>query len=84
MTLPVHEEGNPRVPMRYTLTETVHGHTWGVCAEMEGLFGEPRRGTYEVFYWVTEDLAGRLVTPTNSRAGMPATSLASTCRSARR
>ncbi|GGX56418.1 barstar family protein [Streptomyces fructofermentans] len=38
----------------YALTETEHGHVWGVCAEVEGLFGEPRRGTYELFGWVPE------------------------------
>lgn len=39
---------------RYTLTGTAHGHAWGVCAEAEGLFGEPLRGTYELFGWVGE------------------------------
>ncbi|QIP87375.1 hypothetical protein GLX30_28885 [Streptomyces sp. Tu 2975] len=39
---------------RYRLTETEHGHVWGVCAAVEGLFGEPRRGTYELFDWVPE------------------------------
>ncbi len=39
---------------RYTLTEEEHGHAWGVCAEVEGLFGEPQRGTYELFGWVPQ------------------------------
>lgn len=39
---------------RYRLTETEHGHVWGVCAAADGLFGEPRRGTYELFDWVPE------------------------------
>lgn len=40
--------------MRYTLAETERGDPWGVCAAAEGLFGEPRRGTYELFGWVPE------------------------------
>ncbi|ELS51568.1 putative LigA protein [Streptomyces viridochromogenes Tue57] len=40
--------------MRYALTETGHGHVWGVCAAVEGLFGEPQRGTYELLDWVPE------------------------------
>src|ERR1041385_7182686 len=43
-------------PTRYTLTETEHGRAWGVCGEAEGLFGEPRRGTYELFGWVPGDV----------------------------
>ncbi|MFD9322392.1 barstar family protein [Streptomyces sp. NPDC060053] len=43
-----HEQG------RYTLTDTGSGHVWGVCADVEGLFGEPRRGTYELFGWVPD------------------------------
>lgn len=39
---------------RYALTESEHGHVWGVCAEVEGLFGEPGRGTYELFGWVPD------------------------------
>jgi hypothetical protein len=50
----VHEDENDFGQARYTLTETEHGHAWGVCAEAEGLFGEPRRGTYELFGWVDE------------------------------
>lgn len=50
----VHEYGDHRGPGRYTLTETEHGHVWGVCVEVEGLFGEPRRGTYELSGWVSE------------------------------
>ncbi|MEV7597161.1 barstar family protein [Kitasatospora sp. NPDC089797] len=48
----VQEDGNHRGRTRYTLVETEHGRAWGVCAEVEGLFGEPRRGTYELFGWV--------------------------------
>lgn len=40
--------------MRYTLIDTEQGHAWGSCAEVEGLFGEPLRGTYELFGWVPE------------------------------
>ncbi|MFD7320750.1 barstar family protein [Streptomyces sp. NPDC059875] len=36
---------------RYTLTRTEDDHVWGVCQETEGLFGEPRRATYELFGW---------------------------------
>ncbi|MGW4694029.1 barstar family protein [Kitasatospora cineracea] len=50
----VHEDKNDRGLMRYMLTETEHGHGWGVCAEVEGLFGAPRRGTYELFGWAPE------------------------------
>ncbi|MCX5392152.1 barstar family protein [Streptomyces sp. NBC_00094] len=50
----VHEDEDHRGRTRYTLTETEHGHAWGVCAEAEGLFGEPRRGTYELFGWVPQ------------------------------
>ncbi|MFD5950349.1 barstar family protein [Streptomyces collinus] len=39
---------------RYALTESEHGHVWGVCAEVEGLFREPGRGTYELFDWVPD------------------------------
>ncbi|ROQ66072.1 hypothetical protein EDD93_0472 [Streptomyces sp. 840.1] len=43
---------------RYTLTGTAHGHAWGWCSEVEGLFGEPRRGTYELFGWVPQAESG--------------------------
>jgi hypothetical protein len=49
-----HEDECDREPTRYTLTETEHGHALGVCAEVEGLFGDPRRGTYELFGWAGE------------------------------
>ncbi|GED90285.1 barstar family protein [Streptomyces sp. 6-11-2] len=49
-----HEEEGRHGQARYTLTDTKHGQVWGVCAEVEGLFGEPRRGTYELFGWVPE------------------------------
>lgn len=48
----VHEDGEPRGQERYTLADTADGHVWGSCAEAGGLFGEPRRGTYELFGWV--------------------------------
>ncbi|MEU6238423.1 hypothetical protein [Kitasatospora sp. NPDC047058] len=48
------EGGNHSGRTRYTLTGTEPGHAWGVCAEAEGLFGEPWRGTYELFGWVPE------------------------------
>lgn len=35
-------------PGRYALTESENGHVWGVCAEVEGLFREPGRATYEL------------------------------------
>ncbi|MET9677027.1 barstar family protein [Streptomyces sp. NPDC006482] len=54
----VHEDEGHRGRTRYTLTETEHGHAWGVCAEAEGLFGEPRRGTYELFGWVPQAEVG--------------------------
>ncbi|MFD8570481.1 barstar family protein [Streptomyces sp. NPDC059639] len=56
----VHEDEMARGSALYTLTETEHGHAWGVCAEVEGLFGESERGTYELFGWVSQG------------AGMPA------------
>ncbi|MFF4409256.1 barstar family protein [Streptomyces sp. NPDC001404] len=50
----VHEDENARRRARYKLTETEHGRVWGDCVEAEGLFGEPQRGTYELFGWVPE------------------------------
>ncbi|MEV8314507.1 barstar family protein [Streptomyces sp. NPDC059900] len=55
MISPVHEDSRFRGHGRYTLTETEHDQILGVCAEAEGLFGEPRRGTYELLGWVPED-----------------------------
>ncbi|MFJ4713887.1 hypothetical protein [Streptomyces sp. NPDC088785] len=40
--------------MRYTLAEAEHGHVWGRCADVEGLFGDSGRGTYELFDWIPE------------------------------
>lgn len=54
----VHEDEDHRGRMRYTLTETEHGHAWGICAEAEGLFGEPRRGIYELVGWVPQAEVG--------------------------
>lgn len=52
----VHDEGEgERVSGRYALTGIGDGRVWGVCAEVEGLFGEARRGTYELFGWVPEE-----------------------------
>ncbi len=39
---------------RYTLVGTGNGGVWGVCGEVEGLFGDPRCGTYELFGWVPQ------------------------------
>ncbi|MBB5940286.1 barstar family protein [Streptomyces zagrosensis] len=50
----VYEDKDDRGRMRYTLSETEHGQAWGACAEAEGLFGEPQRGTYELFGWVPQ------------------------------
>ncbi|WKX68662.1 barstar family protein [Streptomyces sp. XD-27] len=50
----MHEDREHGGQARYALTETEHGHVWGVCAEADGLFGELRRGTYELFGWVPE------------------------------
>lgn len=50
----VHEDKSHRRRVRYTLADEEHGHVWGVCAEVEGLFGEPQRGTYELFGWVAQ------------------------------
>jgi hypothetical protein len=47
----VREDEGRRGQGRYTLASGEDGHAWGVCAEVEGLFGEPRRGTYELFGW---------------------------------
>ncbi|WP_432108844.1 barstar family protein [Streptomyces sp. AA1529] len=54
MMVSVHQDESHRGRMRYTLTDTEHGHAWGVCDEAEGLFGEPRRGIYELFGWVPQ------------------------------
>ncbi|MFJ5779545.1 barstar family protein [Streptomyces sp. NPDC093094] len=51
----MHEAEDHRTPAgRYTLTETEHGRPWGVCAEVEGLFGEPQHGIYELFGWAQQ------------------------------
>ncbi|MFH0521401.1 barstar family protein [Streptomyces sp. M41] len=39
---------------RYRLTDTGTGLVLGVCDEVEGLFREPRRGTYDLFGWVPD------------------------------
>ncbi|WP_020140682.1 barstar family protein [Streptomyces sp. 351MFTsu5.1] len=54
MITTVREDWDYRRHGRYRLTETERGDVWGVCAAVEGLFGEPRRGTYELFGWVPE------------------------------
>ncbi|MGV4985509.1 barstar family protein [Streptomyces sp. NRAIS4] len=54
MITTVREDRDHRGHGRYTLTDTEHGHVWGVCSAVDGLFGEPRRGTYELFGWVPE------------------------------
>ncbi|MGW4894772.1 barstar family protein [Kitasatospora sp. NPDC004240] len=50
----VHEDGNHRGRTRYTLVDTADGSAWGGCGEVEGLFGEPDHGTYELRGWVPE------------------------------
>ncbi|TJZ51865.1 hypothetical protein FCH28_18545 [Streptomyces piniterrae] len=50
----VQENRDRRGHGRYTLTETEQGQLLGVCVAADGLFGEPRRGTYELFGWVPE------------------------------
>ncbi|MEU1198670.1 barstar family protein [Streptomyces sp. NPDC005813] len=50
----VYVDGDHRGQGRYALTDTASGHVWGVCAEVEGLFREPRRETYELFGWVPD------------------------------
>ncbi|MFI9599674.1 barstar family protein [Streptomyces sp. NPDC052043] len=54
MMTTVREDRDHRGHGRYTLRETEHGHVWGVCAVVDGFFGEPQRGTYELFGWVPE------------------------------
>ncbi|GGZ68265.1 barstar family protein [Streptomyces echinoruber] len=47
---------------RYRLTDTTdteHGHVWGECAAVDGLFEQSRRGTYELFGWVPEGAEAR-------------------------
>ncbi|WP_327063749.1 barstar family protein [Kitasatospora purpeofusca] len=40
---------------RFTLVESGGGgRPWGTCAEADGLFGESRYGTYELFGWTPE------------------------------
>ncbi|MGX1672508.1 barstar family protein [Streptomyces sp. NPDC055400] len=50
----MHEGERHRGQSRYALTETEHGRPWGACAAVDGLFGEPQRGIYELFGWVPE------------------------------
>nr|WP_234351073.1 barstar family protein [Streptomyces sp. XY533] len=53
----VQEKEARRGRTRYRLTDTERGHAWGDCAEVEGLFGETWRETYELFGWVPEGAA---------------------------
>ncbi|MFJ3835086.1 barstar family protein [Streptomyces sp. NPDC090054] len=46
--------GVRRGRMRYRLTDTENDRSWGSCYEVEGLFGEPVRETYELFGWAPE------------------------------
>lgn len=50
----VHEDKGHGGRSRYALTDTEHGRVWGVCAEVDGLFGEPGRATYELHAWLPE------------------------------
>ncbi|MGV9313907.1 barstar family protein [Streptomyces sp. NPDC003691] len=47
----MHRDDDHHRRTRYTLSDAEHGRGWGVCAEVDGLFGEPGRGTYELFGW---------------------------------
>ncbi|MEU7292364.1 barstar family protein [Streptomyces exfoliatus] len=38
----------------HALIRTEDDHVWGVCPTMEGLYGDPERGTYELRGWVPE------------------------------
>ncbi|MET7942605.1 barstar family protein [Streptomyces sp. NPDC005302] len=51
------EKSDPRGQGRYALTDTAGGPAWGVCADVEGLFREPPRETYELSGWIP-DLPG--------------------------
>ncbi|MET9127745.1 barstar family protein [Streptomyces sp. NPDC004528] len=55
----VHGDRDHQGRRRYALTDTTSDHVWGVCAEVEGLFGDSRRETYELFGWVPESLEAR-------------------------
>ncbi|MFH9395817.1 hypothetical protein [Streptomyces sp. NPDC017556] len=50
----MHEDEGHRGRARYTLASKEHGHAWGLCAEVEGLFGEAPQGAYELFGWVPQ------------------------------
>ncbi|MFI5992924.1 barstar family protein [Streptomyces sp. NPDC051362] len=39
---------------RYALVDTGSDHVWGVCGEVEGLFRDPPRATYELFGWTSD------------------------------
>ncbi|MFE7186466.1 barstar family protein [Streptomyces erythrochromogenes] len=54
----VDEDEARRGRTRYTLTDAERGHAWGTCVEVEGLFGESGRETYELFGWVPEGTDG--------------------------
>ncbi|MFK0292445.1 barstar family protein [Streptomyces sp. NPDC090442] len=53
MMVTVQENKDHHGRARYTLTDH-HGRVWGVCAEVEGLYGQSGRETYELFGWVPE------------------------------
>ncbi|OIK03729.1 barstar family protein [Streptomyces monashensis] len=55
----VNEVGRRRQHGRYTLRDMESDHVWGVCATVDGLFGEPLRGTYELFGWTPERAESR-------------------------
>ncbi|MFH9984221.1 barstar family protein [Streptomyces luteogriseus] len=50
----VQEDRRQREPGRYALTDSEGGRVWGVCAEVEGLFREPRRAICELLGWEPE------------------------------
>ncbi|WP_199549917.1 barstar family protein [Streptomyces sp. N35] len=55
----MHEDKGLRPQVRYALADTEHGHVWGGCLEVDGLFGEPTRGTYELLGWAGEGAEAR-------------------------
>lgn len=43
----------------HALTRTEDDHVWGVCPTVEGLYGDPERGTYELRGWVPDGAGAR-------------------------
>jgi hypothetical protein len=59
MILSVDDNGDHPGHGRYALTETAQNHLWGECVAVDGFFGEPQRGMYELFGWVSEGIEVR-------------------------